>query len=130
MLLHDGPLLLPPEDIRSVKVGRVVTRIVEALEEQEGNVVCGATWPPREDKKRASQEDDSRINRYVPSATATSGFMPFRPMSSNPLKDQNIEAADWNIYVIDLVSNLSPTLCVAGTFVCHPVSPDTSVDNT
>lgn len=115
VLLHDGPLLLTPDDPRSHKVGRVTTRIVEALEQQDCKVVSGAAWPPREDKKRNTQEDDSRIARYGPSATATSGFMPYRPISNNPLKDKNIQEADlWNIYVIDLVSHHGKN-CVTGT---------------
>lgn len=45
---------------------------------------------------------DMRYERhFAPSGTARSTFMPFRPASSNPLK--RLEAADWNIYVIESV---------------------------
>jgi hypothetical protein len=107
VLLHDGPLLLAPDDPRSIKVGRIATRLVSALEEQENNVVSGAEWPPREYRLRFGADDDDRLNRYSPSACAKSGLMPFRPMSHNPLKDHNIENVDWNIYVIDMVGSAS-----------------------
>lgn len=45
--------------------------------------------------------------RYKPSGVAHSTFMPFRPETSNPLK--KLESADWNLYVIDLVSSWNPT---------------------
>jgi len=109
VLLHDGPLLLPADDPRSIKAGRVATRLVSALEEQEQNIVSGAEWPPREYKTRFENGDDDRLSRYYPSACAKSGLLPFRPASSNPLKDTNIENVDWNIYVIDMVSHQKVT---------------------
>jgi hypothetical protein len=39
---------------------------------------------------------------YEPSGVAKSDFVPFRPQSSNPLK--RLESADWNLYVVNLVS--------------------------
>lgn len=110
MLLHDGPLLLPPDDPRSIKAARVATRLVSALEEQEKSVVSGAEWPPREYKSKCVDDDDDRLRRYTPSAVALSSLMPFRPVSSNPLKDRNIENVDWNIYIIDMVSRYYTTL--------------------
>lgn len=46
---------------------------------------------------------ESEADRYKPSGTAKSTFMPFRPQSSNPLK--RLESADWNLYVVDMVSD-------------------------
>ena len=52
--------------------------------------------------EREAQVAKSIEDRYKPSGTATSSFMPFRPASSNPLK--LLESEDWNLYVMDLVS--------------------------
>lgn len=104
--MHDGPLLLPPEDPRCEQIARVATRLVTALEEQDGHVIAGAAWPPRQQLLRAiheKEEREDRLDRYKPSATAKSSYMPFRPESSNPLK--LLESADWKIYVFDLVSS-------------------------
>lgn len=86
-----------------------MTRLVTALEEQDHFVVSGASWPPRSknDLGRLMSETEAREGReleerYKPSGVAQSTFMPFRPETSNPLK--KLESADWNIYVIDLVS--------------------------
>ncbi|KLT42312.1 hypothetical protein CC85DRAFT_285716 [Cutaneotrichosporon oleaginosum] len=109
VLAHDGPLILPPDDLRSEQVARVATRLVTALEEQNDNVVCGAAWPPREDIMEAIYDHEDRMSRrrtrvieVEPSAVAHSNFVPFRPLSSNPLKGENIKASDWDIYLIDL----------------------------
>lgn len=109
MLLHDGPLLLPPDDPRCKQVARVATRLITALEEQDGHVVYGASWPPRDQVIKAvhdREEREDRLDRYKPSGTAKSSYMPFRPETHNPLKQ--LEAADWNIYVFDLVSDEYP----------------------
>lgn len=110
VLSHDGPLILPSTDLRSEQIARIATRLVTALEEQDDHVVCGAAWPPREDIMDEIYDHEDRMTRrrsraieYKPSATAHSNFVPFRPLSSNPLKGQNIKAADWNIYIVDLV---------------------------
>jgi hypothetical protein len=106
-LTHDGALLLPPEDPQSIKVARVTSRLVTALEEQQQHVVCDATWPPRStDLSRVMSEREAatareKEERYKPSGVAHSSFMPFRPVSSNPLK--KLETGDWNLYVIDMV---------------------------
>ncbi|KAL1409942.1 hypothetical protein Q8F55_003941 [Vanrija albida] len=106
VLMHEGPLLLPPDDPRSRQVERVTARIITALEEQDKHVVSGAAWPPREDFAASMSEREERfgdysgrLSRFEPSATAHSAYMPFRPQSQNPLK--NMESADWNIYIID-----------------------------
>lgn len=39
--------------------------------------------------------------RYRPSGTASSTYIPWRPTSSNPLK--KLETADWNLYVLESV---------------------------
>lgn len=108
VLMHEGPLLLPPEDPRSRQVERVTARIITALEEQDKHIVSGAAWPPKEDFARSMSEREERfgdysgrLSRFEPSATAHSAYMPFRPESQNPLK--NMESADWNIYIIDHV---------------------------
>ncbi|KAL7418463.1 hypothetical protein Q5752_006921 [Cryptotrichosporon argae] len=106
VLQNDGPVLLPPSDPRSAQVARVTASLVTALEEQEHHVVCGAAWPPRSSdlgrviSEREATRHGGRADAYHPSGTARSTFMPFRPASSNPLK--HLEAADWNLYVIDL----------------------------
>jgi hypothetical protein len=87
-----------------------MTRLVTALEAQDNLVVSGATWPPRNSindlgrvmSEREASEGKSLNERFVPSGTAKSNFMPFRPVSSNPLK--TLESADWNLYLIDMVS--------------------------
>ncbi|TXT11138.1 hypothetical protein VHUM_01889 [Vanrija humicola] len=107
VLMHEGPLLLPPDDPRSQQVERVTARIITALEEQDKHVVSGASWPPREDFSRSMMSEreerfgdySGRLSRFEPSATAHSAYMPFRPATQNPLK--NMESADWNIYIID-----------------------------
>ncbi|WOO79224.1 Metalloendopeptidase OMA1, mitochondrial [Vanrija pseudolonga] len=106
VLMHEGPLLLPPDDPRSRQVERVTARIITALEEQDKHIVSGAAWPPKEDFARSMNEREERFGdysgrmaRFEPSATAHSAYMPFRPQSQNPLK--NMESADWNIYIID-----------------------------
>jgi hypothetical protein len=88
-----------------------MTRLVTALEEQDHTVVSGASWPPRAstDLARVTSEREASEGRdiearYRPSAIAKSTFMPFRPETSNPLK--KLETADWNVYVVDLVSTL------------------------
>ncbi|BEI80257.1 hypothetical protein CcaverHIS002_0107860 [Cutaneotrichosporon cavernicola] len=109
VLAHDGPLVLSSDDPRSQQVVRVATRLVTALEEQNDNVVSGAAWPPREDIMDAIYDHEDRMSRrrprlieVEPSAVAHSNFVPFRPLSSNPLKGDNIKASDWDIYIIDL----------------------------
>ena len=108
VLKSDGPLLLPSTDPSSRRVSRVTSRLVTALEEQEHHVVCSASWPPRSAElgrvisEREASEGRSVEERFKPSGVATSSFMPFRPASSNPLK--TLESADWNLYVIDMVS--------------------------
>jgi hypothetical protein len=111
VLKNDGPLLLPPSDPRSQRVARVASRLVTALEEQDHHIVCGATWPPRsQELGRVIAEREAMMVgggdyhniQYHPSGTARSSFMPWRPATSNPLK--KLESADWNLYVIDLVS--------------------------
>lgn len=88
-----------------------MSRLVTALEEQDHHVICGATWPPRSSdlgrvmSEREASEGRSIDERYKPSGTARSTFMPFRPATSNPLK--KLEAADWNLYLIDLVSDFN-----------------------
>lgn len=89
-----------------------MTRLVTALEAQDHLVVAGHTWPPRSnDLGRVISEREAILGggsggssgavSYQPSGTAQSTFMPFRPVSSNPLK--KLEAADWNLYLIDAV---------------------------
>lgn len=115
ILKADGPLILGPEDPRSKRVATITTRLVTALEEQDHHVVSGASWPPRSqelgrviaERESYERERDEHHHHYhgphfKPSGTAKSTFMPFRPASSNPLKQ--LEAADWNIYVVDSVS--------------------------
>ena len=108
MLKNDGALLLPPEDEQSRRVERVASRLVTALEEQQQHVVCDAAGAPRSsDLSRVISEREASVGRHLeerfkPSGVAHSSFMPFRPATSNPLK--KLEAADWNLYVIDLVS--------------------------
>lgn len=110
VLANEGPLILPPTDGRAAQIARVATRLVTALEEQDDHVLSGASWPPRDnsDAMAAIHDHESRFNRltqhYEPTATAHSTFVPFRPASSNPLKGNNIDAGDWSIYLIDLVS--------------------------
>ncbi|ORY33497.1 peptidase family M48-domain-containing protein [Naematelia encephala] len=105
VLHNDGPLLLPPSHPLSQKVVRVVTRLVTALEEEEHTIVCSASWPPRSSElgrviaEREAGPNRPRGDEYKPSGTAQSTFMPFRPITSNPLK--KLESADWNLYVID-----------------------------
>lgn len=108
VLRNDGPLLLPPSSEYSQRVARVTSRLVTALEETESHVVHGAAWPPRSQElgrvmsEREASEGRNLEDRYKPSGVADSNFMPFRPASSNPLK--KLEGADWNLYVIDMVS--------------------------
>ena len=87
-------------------MSRVTSRLVTALEEQDHHVVYGASWPPRSpDGNNVSSEREAAhargTDKYQPSGTATSTFMPWRPATSNPLK--KLESADWNLYVVDLV---------------------------
>ena len=89
-----------------------MTRLVTALEEQDHTVVSGASWPPRVSadlarviSEREASEGRELEARYTPSGIAQSTFMPFRPVSSNPLK--KLESADWNLYVVDLVRFLN-----------------------
>jgi hypothetical protein len=89
-----------------------MTRLVTALEEQDHTVVSGASWPPRAStdlarviSEREASEGRALEERYKPSGVAQSTFMPFRPQSSNPLK--KLESADWNLYIVDLVSSSS-----------------------
>jgi hypothetical protein len=86
-----------------------MTRLITALEEQDHTVVSGASWPPRGSgdlarviSEREASEGRDLEARYRPSGVAQSTFMPFRPVTSNPLK--KLESADWNLYVVDLVS--------------------------
>lgn len=115
MLKSDGPVLLPSTDPRCQKVTQIMTRLVTALEEQDHTVVSGASWPPRSKNdlgrvmsEREASEGRALEDRYRPSGVAQSTFMPFRPATSNPLK--KLESADWNLYVIDLVSSGSPRI--------------------
>lgn len=108
ILEADGPLILPPSDKRSQQVASVVTKLVTALEEQDHLVVCGATWPPRSQELGNVMSDREHgynrrgvAERYQPSATASSTYIPWRPASSNPLK--KLETADWDLYVVDSV---------------------------
>ena len=110
-LKADGPVLLPPTDPRCQRISRIMTRLITALEEQDHTVVSGASWPPRGTgdlarviSEREASEGRDLEARYQPSGVAQSTFMPFRPVSSNPLK--KLESADWNLYVVDLVSRL------------------------
>ncbi|WVW86100.1 hypothetical protein I302_108139 [Kwoniella bestiolae CBS 10118] len=111
VLRNDGPLILPPEDERSQQVARVTSRLITALEEQDHHIIHGASWPPRSqalsrvisEREAETEFGTTAARRHVhfrPSATAHSTFMPFRPVTSNPLK--KLESADWNLYVIDL----------------------------
>ncbi|ORX40643.1 peptidase family M48-domain-containing protein [Kockovaella imperatae] len=106
ILKSDGEVLLSPSDPMCEKVGRVTARLITALEEQEHHYVCGAAWPPRSSdsghlvSEREAWERKTIEDRYKPSGTATSSFMPFRPDTSNPLK--KLQSADWNLYVLDL----------------------------
>ncbi|WWC94761.1 hypothetical protein V866_001610 [Kwoniella sp. B9012] len=107
VLRNDGPLILPPEDERSKQVARVTSKLITALEEQDQHIIHGASWPPRSQElsrvmseREAEYGQDRRRVHFKPSATARSTFMPFRPVTSNPLK--KLESADWNLYVIDL----------------------------
>ena len=106
VLKADGELLLPPTDPFSQQVIRVASRLITALEEQEHHYVCGAAWRPRTAEtgrlvsEREAWESKNIEERYKPSGTACSSFMPFRPASSNPLK--KLQSADWNLYVMDL----------------------------
>ena len=111
VLKADGPLILPPTDDRSQRVTLVASRLITALEEQEGHIICGAAGSlsahPEGDpgalvSEREVWEAKNLEERYKPSGVATSSYMPFRPQSSNPLKV--LESADWKMYVIDLVS--------------------------
>lgn len=111
LLKNDGHHLLPSTDPRSIRVARVTSRLITALEEQDNHVVSGASWPPRSQelaKVIAEREayfgpsGQAELERYKPSGVAKSDFVPFRPQSSNPLK--RLESADWNLYVVDLVS--------------------------
>lgn len=113
VLKADGPVLLPTTDPRSQKITKIMTRLVTALEEQDHTVVSGASWPPRHSNElgrviseREASEGRELEERYHPSGVAKSTFMPFRPQTSNPLK--KLETADWNLYVIDLVSSTPP----------------------
>lgn len=123
VLKHDGALLLPPEDPQSKRVARVTSRLVTALEEQQHHVVCDATWPPRSSElgrvisEREAAYGDPHGERYKPSGVATSSFMPFRPVSSNPLK--KLETGDWNLYVIDLVGSVFLTDTVLKHLCSH-----------
>lgn len=107
VLIADGPLILPPDDPQSRKVHRVTCRLVTALEEQDHHVISGASWPPRSQElgrvisEREAALSGGREIAYQPSGVAKSSFMPWRPVSSNPLK--KLESADWNLYVVDLV---------------------------
>jgi len=108
-LKADGPVLLPPSDPRCQRISRIMTRLITALEEQDHTVVSGASWPPRGSgdlarviSEREASEGRDLEARYQPSGVAQSTFMPFRPVTSNPLK--KLESADWNLYVVDLVS--------------------------
>ncbi len=112
VLRVDGPLLLPSTDPQSQRVSRVTSRLITALEEQENHVVYGACWPPKHhddgsDQPLSAREAAERREdvKYAPSGVATSSYMPWRPISSNPLK--TLESADWNLYVIDIVGALS-----------------------
>jgi hypothetical protein len=107
-LRSDGHLLLGASDPASRRVVRITSRLITALEEQDNHVVCGAAWPPRtpRDLGRVMSERDASEGRDVegrfqPSGVATSSYIPFRPISSNPLK--KLESGDWNLYVIDSV---------------------------
>jgi hypothetical protein len=105
VLRNDGGLLLPPDDPLSQRVSRVTSRLITALEEQDSHIVHGAAWPPKSpgdvlsEREKADRRGDVQ---YAPSGRTKSTFMPWRPVSSNPLKI--LESADWNVYVIDLVS--------------------------
>lgn len=107
VLTSDGALLLSSEDPQSQRVARVTSRLITALEEQQEHVVSDAAGAPRSsDLSRVISEREAARGRdlegkYKPSGVAHSSFMPFRPVTSNPLK--RLEAADWNLYVIDLV---------------------------
>lgn len=126
VLSQEGPLLLPPTDRRAAQIARVATRLVTALEEQDDHVLSGASWPPRDhsDTMAAIHDHESMFNRYSvhyqPSATAHSNFAPFRPASSNPLKGNNIDAGDWSIYLIDLVSCELNWSCGIPADTCSP----------
>ncbi|WVQ84705.1 hypothetical protein IAT38_006861 [Cryptococcus sp. DSM 104549] len=100
VLHNDGPLILPAGDPRCQQVSRVMVRLVTALEEQDHHVVHGASWPPKIQELSRVMNEREAGRTYNPSGSAKSTFMPFRPATSNPLKQ--LETADWNIYVIDL----------------------------
>lgn len=111
VLRLDGPLLLLPSDPRSQRVSRVTSRLITALEEQDNHVVHGAAWPPKSHETEHGcglterEAADGRGGmKYAPSGKTKSTFMPWRPETSNPLKV--LESADWNLYVIDLVSSV------------------------
>ena len=103
VLAADGPLILPSSDPRSEQVCRVASRLVTALEEADHHMVCDAAWPPSHAADHPDVSSDTR--KYEASGVARSSFMPFRPVSSNPLK--KLEGGDWNLYVIDMVSHAS-----------------------
>lgn len=105
VIAQDGPRLLTSSDPRVQMVARVATRLITALEEDDRHLVHGASWPPRghtDELAKVMDERQKGLKMYEPSATATSGSMPFRPDSRNPLK--MLEQGDWNIWVVDSVS--------------------------
>ena len=88
----------------------MTSRLITALEEQDNHVVYGAAWPPKAHDpaiKHGLNEREAADGRgmvhYAPSGIAHSSFMPWRPVSSNPLK--TLESGDWNLYVIDMVGS-------------------------
>lgn len=105
MLHHDGPLVLPPDDPRSIKVGRVTERLITAIEEREGTIVHGAPWLAKEEPDELAHRSESLSphERYLPSATAHSTAIPHQHESRNPFKQRNVKNTDWNVYVIDSV---------------------------
>lgn len=102
---HDGPLILPPDDPRSIKVGRVTERMITAIEEQEGTVVHGAAWSGHEEPgtPAAPGQPIDLDERYQPSATAHSAAICHHHESRNPFKRRNVKNTDWNVYVIESV---------------------------
>ena len=108
VLKTDGDRLLAPSDPSSQRVARITSRLITALEEQQHLVISDAAWPPRSSElsrvisEREAGQGRALEDRFKPSGVAHSSFTPFRPASSNPLK--KIESADWNLYVIDMVS--------------------------
>jgi hypothetical protein len=83
----------------------VISRLVTALEQQEQQLIHGASWPPRhhtgEVNRLQEEKEKERRHGFEPSATAASNFLPFKPGTSNPLKV--LEGGDWNVWVVDQV---------------------------